>query len=86
MAGRKRKWPALGFRVMRRGHGFLRDDWLAEKLMDTLHRPSQKAMEGEIREYQDEPVCGRQRTVHADRGVGVAAVPHLWSRSARAGL
>ena len=35
MAGRKRKWPSLGFRVMRRGHGFLRDDWLAEKLMDT---------------------------------------------------
>ena len=35
MAGRTRKWPSLGFSVMRRGHGFLRDDWMAEKLMDS---------------------------------------------------
>jgi hypothetical protein len=35
IAGRQRKWPALGFKVMRRGHGFMRDDWLAEGLMDS---------------------------------------------------
>jgi hypothetical protein len=35
IAGRQRKWPALGFRVLRRGHGFLRDDWMAEKMMDS---------------------------------------------------
>jgi hypothetical protein len=35
MAGRRRKWPELGFRVLRRGQGFLRDDWMAEKLMDS---------------------------------------------------
>ena len=35
IAGRQRRWPSLGFKVMRRGHGFMRDDWLAEGLMDS---------------------------------------------------
>lgn len=35
LAGRRRKWPSLGFKIMRRGHGFMRDDWMAQYMMDS---------------------------------------------------